>query len=187
MRGVPPSERTQKRIEALLSGVGEEGDLKSELVRLAVEKIVEEALEAKVRDLVGRDYYARRDEGAHGYRNGYRRGRLKTSEGEVEYAVPPSPRRPHHQSLERLFVEDRRRMKPIAVFFGERPVLKLMHGTLLRAAETWRGLTITDLEREHLTRLWEQLDRGWKRAVVPADEQQSPSSTPQRISSKKGT
>jgi len=68
----------------------EEGDLKSELVRLAVEKIVEEALEAKVRDLVGRDYYARRDEGAHGYRNGYRRGRLKTSEGEVEYAVPRS-------------------------------------------------------------------------------------------------
>jgi transposase-like protein len=65
----------------------EEGDPKSELVRLAVQRVVEEALEAAVRDLVGREYYERGAAG-RGYRNGYRTGRLKSSEGEVRYAVP---------------------------------------------------------------------------------------------------
>jgi len=60
----------------------------SELMRLATRLLVEEALEAKTRDLVGREYYERRGEGDRGYRNGYRRGRLRSSEGEVEYAVP---------------------------------------------------------------------------------------------------
>jgi transposase-like protein len=407
---------TKERIAALLGGELGSDSLKSDLVRLAIQQIVEEALEAKVRDVLGRGYYERREEGSTGYRNGYRRGKLKTSEGEVGYAVPqirdtdsaelvamreklsgrtealealalemyvrgcstrdiealfaaedgklllsrtavseitdslwqeyhgfaqrdlsevrplylfldglyerlkpggeseailcawaitwegkkvlvalapgtkeskecvidflrdlerrglhepvltitdgaaglvlavkecskkvlrqrclahkvrnilqkvateahaevkqaalaayqaPSPAMaqalrqdfkerfwkrypsavicfeedfeaciahlhcpPAHRRairttnlLERLFQEDRRRMKPIAVFFGERPVLKLMYGTLLRAAETWRGLTITDLEREQLTRLWEQLDGGWKPTVVAA-------------------
>lgn len=86
MKRVPPSERTKEAIAELFAG-GSGGDLKSSLVRLAVGQIVEEALEAKVRDLLGRDYYERRG-GRAGYRNGYRRGRLKTSEGEVGYAVP---------------------------------------------------------------------------------------------------
>lgn len=433
MTRVPPSEQTRQRIEELLSS-GSGGDLRSDLVRLAIERIVEEALEAKVRDLLGRDHYARREEGQSGYRNGYRRGRMKTSEGEVEYAVPqvrdaetselvamreklsgrtaalealalemyvrgcstrdiealfkaddgklllsrtavsevteglwkeyeafaqrdlselrplylfldgvsahlrpgakteailcawaitwdgkkvlvglapgtkeskdccgdflrdlqrrglhepvliatdgaaglvlavkecfpkvlrqrclahkmrnlmqkppeevqtefrlaakaayeaPSPlmaqalrqdlreryfkRHPtavicfeedfdaciahlhcppsHRRAirttnlLERLFEEDRRRMKPISTFFGERPVLKLMYGTLLRAAESWRGLAIADLEREQLTRLWEQLDSGWKPQLA-AEIQDQPASAPARVSSKKGT
>lgn len=45
-------------------------------------------MEAAVRDLLDRDYYERRDESSEGYRNGHREGRLKTSEGEVRYAVP---------------------------------------------------------------------------------------------------
>ena len=49
---------------------------------------MEEALEAAVHDLLGRGYYERRDEGGRGHRNGYRRGRLKTAEGEVLYEVP---------------------------------------------------------------------------------------------------
>jgi transposase-like protein len=56
------------------------------LVRLSVEHIVEEAPEAKVEELLGRDYY-QRSAGA-GYRNGYPHGRLKTSEGWIEYASP---------------------------------------------------------------------------------------------------
>ena len=42
--------------------------------------------------------------------------------------------------LERLFVEERRRLKIIPNGFGEKPVLKLMFGALIRAAERWRGL-----------------------------------------------
>ena len=45
--------------------------------------------------------------------------------------------------LERLFVEERRRLKIIPNGFGEKPVLKLMFGALVRAAERWRGLRFT--------------------------------------------
>jgi transposase-like protein len=50
---------------------------------------MEEAMEGGVRDLLGnRDYYERRGPDQQGYRNGYRRGRLKSSEGEIGYSVP---------------------------------------------------------------------------------------------------
>lgn len=88
MKRVPPSERTQESIQRLLEdGLGSESP-RSELVRLAVQRIVEEVLEAGVEDLLGRGYYSRRESGQEGSRNGYRPGRLKTSEGEVRYAVP---------------------------------------------------------------------------------------------------
>lgn len=51
-------------------------------------RVVEEALEAVTKDLLDRDYYERRGEEAKGYRNGSREGRLRTSEGEVSYAIP---------------------------------------------------------------------------------------------------
>ena len=44
--------------------------------------------------------------------------------------------------LERLFVEERRRLKIIPNGFGEKPILKLMFGALIRAAERWRGLRV---------------------------------------------
>jgi transposase-like protein len=50
--------------------------------------MMEEAQEAKVRDLLGREYYERGEGERCGYRNGSREGRLKTSEGEVHYASP---------------------------------------------------------------------------------------------------
>lgn len=87
MKRVPPSKRTRERIDELLTGGTSEGSPLSELVRLPVEQIVEEALEAKVDDLLGRGYYERSPV-SEGHRNGYRRGRLQTSEGEVSYAVP---------------------------------------------------------------------------------------------------
>jgi transposase-like protein len=86
MKRVPPSKATKARIEELLGSGVSEGSPLSELVRLSVEHIVEEALEAKVEELLGRGYYERGSQG--GYRNGYRQGRLKTSEGEVRYAMP---------------------------------------------------------------------------------------------------
>jgi transposase-like protein len=84
---IPPSEKTKAELRGLLSQ-GTSGDMKSELVRLSVRRVVEEAMEAVARELLDRDYYERRDEGSEGYRNGQREGRLKTSEGEVHYAVP---------------------------------------------------------------------------------------------------
>lgn len=87
---VPPSKRTRQRIEALLANGCEEGeDVRSELIRLGVRKLVEEALEGEVEDAIGRGYYRRGlGESGRGYRNGYRPGRLGSAEGEVEYAVP---------------------------------------------------------------------------------------------------
>lgn len=89
MQRVPPSTKTRQAIRELLeSGVADEQDPRSTLMRLAMRFVAEEALEAKVRDLLGREYYERAQGEARGHRNGYRRGRLKTSEGEVSYASP---------------------------------------------------------------------------------------------------
>ena len=85
---VPASEKTSERIEDLLAaGVSGEKDIRSELIRLGMRKILEEALEAEVETRLGRGYYGR-EEDAAGYRNGYRRGRLKTAEGPIEFSSP---------------------------------------------------------------------------------------------------
>jgi putative transposase len=84
---VPPSERTKEALRQLFSD-GTEGDLKSELVRLSIRQIIEHTLEAATRDLLGRDYYARRTDDRVGSRNGYRTATLDTAEGDVPYAVP---------------------------------------------------------------------------------------------------
>ena len=49
---------------------------------------MEEALEAEVAEAVGREYYENGAAPGAGYRNGYRRGRLRTAEGPIEYGVP---------------------------------------------------------------------------------------------------
>ena len=60
--------------------------------------------------------------------------------------------------LERLFVEERRRLKIIPNGFGEKPVLKLMFGALVRAAERWRGLRFTEFELRQLAAVRQDLD-----------------------------
>lgn len=79
---VAASDRTRKQIVEILGGDFD----KSALLRNAVRLIIEEALEAEVSGVLGRDYYERGEPA--GYRNGNRLGRLKTAEGIVEYAVP---------------------------------------------------------------------------------------------------
>jgi hypothetical protein len=44
----------------------------------------------------------------------------------------------------------RRRTKVIPHAFGERAVLKLMYAALIRAAERWRGLRMTEFEQRQL-------------------------------------
>lgn len=83
-RRVRASEKTRKALEDLFSGRGEGG--KSDLVKLATRLILEEALEGEVQEQLGREYYAH---GARaGHRNGYRRSRLDTSEGRIEFSMP---------------------------------------------------------------------------------------------------
>src|SRR5215831_7882667 len=60
--------------------------------------------------------------------------------------------------LERLFVEERRRLKIIPNAFGERAVLKLMFGALTRAADRWRAVKVTEFERRQMTAVRKQLD-----------------------------
>ena len=61
---------------------------RSELVQLTTRLIIEEGLEAEVRDAPGRDYDEHCGEPGGGHRNGVRDGRLKTAEGFIDYAAP---------------------------------------------------------------------------------------------------
>jgi Transposase, Mutator family len=85
---IPASERTSQKLDELLTQGIADGDARAELLKLAVRKIVEEALEAEVAEAVGRSYYENGAPPGAGYRNGYRRGRLATAEGPIEYGVP---------------------------------------------------------------------------------------------------
>lgn len=60
-------------------------------------------------------------------------------------------------SLERLFLEERRRLRPAQGIAGEHAVLKLMFAALVRGAERWRQSRITEFERAQLHQLREQL------------------------------
>ena len=87
MERIPASERTREKLKAVIEGTSEGGGT-SELVRLAARLIIEEALEGEARDALGREYYARGTAPGAGYRNGYRRGRLDSAEGRIEYSAP---------------------------------------------------------------------------------------------------
>jgi len=67
--------------------------------------------------------------------------------------------------LERLFVEERRRLKIIPNAFGERAVLKLMFGALIRAAERWRSVKVTEFERRQVAAVRKDLDQEYETAV----------------------
>ena len=84
--------------------------------------------------------------------------------------------------LERLFVEERRRLKIIPNAFGERAVLKLMFGALIRAAERWRSIKITDFERRQMTAVRKELDHEYE-AQVGLKTQLSKDVAPMKISS----
>ena len=64
--------------------------------------------------------------------------------------------------LERLFVEERRRLKIIPNAFGEKPVLKLMFGAMTRAAERWKPIKVTDFERRQLAALRLELNQDYE-------------------------
>jgi putative transposase len=93
MARVPTSVMTRNAIKEMLSGKNESFEV-SDFVRQAVRLLIEEALEAEVREQLGRGYYEHAEAGrsenaaARGHRNGVRIGRLKSAEGVIEYGVP---------------------------------------------------------------------------------------------------
>ena len=88
MERISASERTREELRALIDGRLGTAASRSDLVRLAVRLIVEEALDAEATEAVGRERYERAAGAAAGYRNGYRTGKLKTAEGMVDYSAP---------------------------------------------------------------------------------------------------
>ena len=81
--------------------------------------------------------------------------------------------------LERLFVEERRSLKIIPNGFGEKPVLKLMFGALIRAADRWRGLRFTGFERRQIAAVKKELDQEYGASITPLARSSQP-----RVSSK---
>ena len=88
--------------------------------------------------------------------------------------------------LERLFVEERRRLKIIPNAFGEKAVLKLMFGAMTRAAERWRSIRITEFERRQMAALRHELDHDYE-AQVDLDKPRSKPATAAKIPSSSRT
>lgn len=89
MSKIAPSERIEQAIEQLLNGGLEtEEQPVSQLIRLAAQKMVQEAVEKEVGEVLERDRYERRREGQQGLRNGYEPGRIRSAEGEIVVQVP---------------------------------------------------------------------------------------------------
>jgi putative transposase len=60
------------------------------ILRLGIERVVQEMVEQEVTDYLERDHYQRRrpEQEHRGYRNGYVPGRIRTAEGEIVVQVP---------------------------------------------------------------------------------------------------
>ncbi len=80
------------------------------------------------------------------------------------------------------FVEERRRLKIIPNAFGERAVLKLMFGALIRAAERWRSIKVTEFEHRQITAVRKELDQEYE-VQVGLKTQLSKDAAPVKISS----
>ena len=83
--------RAREELRALMNGELGTAAGRSDLVRLALRLIVEEALEGEAADVLGRERYESGDGEKAGYRNGYRPGKVKTAEGAVELFSAASP------------------------------------------------------------------------------------------------
>jgi hypothetical protein len=142
-----------------MDGQSEEGDLRSALVRLAARLIVEEGLEGEATDALGREYYARGAAAGAGYRNGYRRGRLKTAEGVVEYAAPQICDRavPFHSRLREIIRGRTEELEALAVEMYARG-LSTRDIEALFADEDGRSLLSRTAVSEVTERLWAQYD-----------------------------
>lgn len=85
---IAPSERIQQAMNAFLQeGITSSEQPLSEFIRLAVQNVVQQAIEQEVTDYLGRERYERQEE-VKGYRNGYKPGRIRSAEGEIGLDMP---------------------------------------------------------------------------------------------------
>ncbi len=127
---VPASERTSQRLRELLGDLPD-GEALSEVMKLGMRKIVEEALEAEVSDALGRGYNERGGELGRADRNGTRTGRLKTAEGVVEYGAPQVADRtePFRSRIREQLGQRTQALEELAVEMYARGLLHLAPGT----------------------------------------------------------
>ncbi len=59
--------------------------------------------------------------------------------------------------LERLFGENRRRVKVIPHFFDEKAGMKLVYATLIASSKKWRGVRMTPLISKRVDELWKEV------------------------------
>jgi hypothetical protein len=118
------------------------------------------------------------------YKQGSDAKRLDVKLQQVVTVHSSNARKPRcSRSLERLFLEERRRAKIIPHAFGERPVLKLMYAAVIRAADRWRAVTVGEFEQRQLRAIREELDRAHAERTRPA-VRHIPSASPSKLSSK---
>jgi transposase-like protein len=78
-------------VEQLMNeGLDGEEDMTTTVVRLGIQRLVQEMVEQEVTDYLERSHYQRRrpEQEHRGYRNSYELGRVRTAEGEIEVQVP---------------------------------------------------------------------------------------------------
>ena len=98
---IAPSERIAQEISAFLqNGIQSSEQPLSQFIRLAVQKMVQQAVEQELTDFLGRERYERQAEPV-GYRNGYKPGRIRSAEGEIPLQVPQvrGTNEPYHSKL----------------------------------------------------------------------------------------
>ena len=89
MRRVAPSTLVREEIDHLLAAGTDPGtNILSELARLGLRYVAQQALEQEQADHLGRDRYQRAGEEHRGWRNGYEDASLSFGEGEVPVRVP---------------------------------------------------------------------------------------------------
>jgi hypothetical protein len=66
--------------------------------------------------------------------------------------------------------------------FGERAVLKLMFGALIRAAERWRSIKVTEFEHRQIAAVRKELDQEYE-TQIGLKMQLSKDAAPAKISS----
>ena len=74
----------------------------------------------------------------------------------------------------RLIVEERRRLKIIPDGFGEKPVLKLVFGALIRATDRWRGPRFTKFEQRQIAAVRKELDKEYEASITPLAKSSQP-------------
>jgi transposase-like protein len=94
---IAPSEHLRQALrEFFQHGIEQEESPTSALLGLATRVVLQEALEAEQRDVVGRERYERGSDGR--YRNGYRPGQVEGAEGRIKVEVPQVRGVPEHRS-----------------------------------------------------------------------------------------